>query len=88
MTLAVTANCHHSRSTDYVAVCLVNCFHGDVEMLHFCGACAREYLVEATYLILPDDETKCVPVNAARAPRPPSVDVREEPIESAEAWSR
>ncbi len=56
MTFVVTDHCRHCRYTDCVAVCPVECFHGDAEMLYIdpvvcidCGACVPECPVEAIY---------------------------------------
>ena len=56
MTFVVTENCRRCRFTDCVAVCPVDCFHADDEMLYIdpdecidCGACVPECPVEAIY---------------------------------------
>ena len=56
MTFVVTDNCRKCRFTDCVAVCPVDCFHADDEMLYIdpeecidCGACEPECPVEAIY---------------------------------------
>lgn len=56
MTFVVTDNCKGCRFTDCVAVCPVECFHGDDEMLYIdpeecidCGACAPECPVDAIF---------------------------------------
>jgi ferredoxin len=59
MTFVVTDNCNRCRFTDCVAVCPVDCFHGDDDMLYIdpdecidCGACEPECPVNA---IFPED---------------------------------
>ena len=61
MTFVVTDNCKSCRFTDCVAVCPVDCFHGDAEMLYIdpnecidCGACVPACPVEAIFAL---DET-------------------------------
>jgi ferredoxin len=56
MTFVVTDNCQRCRFTDCVAVCPVDCFHGDAEMLYIdpnecidCGACEPECPVNAIF---------------------------------------
>jgi len=56
MTFVVTDNCKGCRFTDCVAVCPVDCFHGDGEMLYIdpnecidCGACEPECPVNAIF---------------------------------------
>jgi ferredoxin len=54
MTFVVTGNCQRCRFTDCVAVCPVECFHGDDEMLYIdpeecidCDACVEACPVDA-----------------------------------------
>ena len=61
MTFVVTDNCKRCRFTDCVAMCPVDCFHADDEMLYIdpdecidCGACVPACPVEAIYSL---DET-------------------------------
>ena len=61
MTFVVTSNCNGCRFTDCVAVCPVECFHGDDKMLYIdpdecidCGACVPACPVEAIFSL---DET-------------------------------
>jgi ferredoxin len=93
MTFVVTSNCHRCRFTDCVAVCPVDCFHGDAEMLYIdptacidCGACVPECPVEAIYEegTVPDDEAHWLAINAERAAILPVVNVKEPPLVSAE----
>src|SRR5690606_17988404 len=82
MTFVVTDNCKGCRFTDCVAVCPVECFHGDDEMLYIdpdecidCGACVPECPVEAIYdeSQLPEDQQHWLKINAERAPKLPVV---------------
>jgi len=59
MTFVVTDNCRKCRFTDCVAVCPVDCFHADDEMLYIdpeecidCDACVEACPVDA---ITPED---------------------------------
>ena len=61
MTFVVTDNCKGCRFTDCVAVCPVDCFHGDGDMLYIdpgecidCGACVPACPVDAIFSL---DET-------------------------------
>ena len=56
MAFVVTDNCRKCRFTDCVAVCPVDCFHADEDMLYIdpeecidCGACEPECPVEAIF---------------------------------------
>jgi ferredoxin len=93
MTFVVTDNCKGCRFTDCVAVCPVECFHGDDEMLYIdpeecidCGACVPECPVEAIYdeAQLPDDKAEWLQVNADRAKDLPVVSEKGEPLPGAE----
>ena len=97
MTFIVTSNCQRCRFTDCVAVCPVECFHGDQEMLYIdpdecidCGACVPECPVEAIYdeSELPDDQAKWLEINAKRAPDLPVVTEQGEPLPTAQARRR
>ena len=77
MTFVVTDNCKGCRFTDCVAVCPVDCFHGDDEMLYIdpnecidCGACVPECPVEAIYdeAQLPEDQNNWLAINTEKAP--------------------
>lgn len=93
MTFVVTSNCNGCRFTDCVAVCPVECFHGDDKMLYIdpeecidCGACVPECPVEAIYdeSELPEEETKWLAVNAEKSPDLPAITETEEPLPGAE----
>lgn len=93
MTFVVTSNCKGCRYTDCVAVCPVECFHGDKEMLYIdpdecidCGACVPECPVEAIYdeTELPEDQTDWIQINADKAPDLPSVTETESPLPTAD----
>ncbi len=93
MTFVVTSNCNGCRFTDCVAVCPVECFHGDDKMLYIdpdecidCGACVPECPVEAIF-----DETELPPnlqeykgINAERAKGLPVVAEKGTPSPGAE----
>lgn len=94
MTFVVTSNCQRCRFTDCVAVCPVECFHGDDEMLYIdpeecidCGACVPECPVEAIYdeTELPDDQAKWLEINAKKAPDLPAITETTTPLPTAEA---
>ncbi len=93
MTFVVTDNCKGCRFTDCVAVCPVDCFHGDDEMLYIdpdecidCGACVPECPVEAIYdeTQLPDDQKAWQQVNADRAKGLPVVNEMGSALPGAE----
>ena len=93
MTFVVTDNCKGCRSTDCVAVCPVDCFHGDDEMLYIdpdecidCGACVPECPVEAIYdeTQLPDDQSDWLQVNAEKAKGLPVVNEKGDALPGAE----
>ncbi len=93
MTFVVTSNCKGCRFTDCVAVCPVECFHGDDEMLYIdpdecidCGACVPECPVEAIYdeTELPDELKDWLKINAERAPTLPVVNETTDPLPGAE----
>lgn len=93
MTFVVTDNCKGCRFTDCVAVCPVECFHGDDEMLYIdpdecidCGACVPECPVEAIYdeAQLPDDQQQWLKLNAERAPKLPVISEQMSPLPGAE----
>jgi ferredoxin len=93
MTFVVTENCKGCRFTDCVAVCPVDCFHGDGEMLYIdpnecidCGACVPECPVEAIYdeAQLPEDQTQWLQVNADRAPTLPVINEKGDALPGAE----
>lgn len=92
MTFVVTDNCMGCRFADCVAVCPVDCFHGDDDMLYIdpgvcvdCGACEPVCPVEAIYeeTQLPDDKKSWITVNAERAPGLPVINQKVDPLPSA-----
>lgn len=94
MTFIVTSNCKGCRFTDCVAVCPVECFHGDDEMLYIdpeecidCGACVPECPVEAIFdeAQLPDDQQEWLQINAERSVKLPVVAEQVDPLPGAEA---
>jgi Indolepyruvate ferredoxin oxidoreductase, alpha and beta subunits len=93
MTTIVTDNCKGCRFTDCVAVCPVDCFHHDNEMLYIdpnvcidCSACIPECPVQAIYEEddIPDDKKHWIAINAERAPQLPVCDEKMEPLPGAE----
>ncbi len=93
MTFVVTDNCKRCRFTDCVAVCPVDCFHADDEMLYIdpdecidCGACVPECPVEAIYdeSQLPDELREWVPVNAEKAKKLPVINATGDAYPGAE----
>jgi ferredoxin len=94
MTFVVTSNCNGCRFTDCVAVCPVECFHGDDKMLYIdpdecidCGACVPECPVEAIYdeTELPDNLAEWKTTNAERAKGLPVVNEKGASLAGAEA---
>jgi len=97
MTFIVTDNCRGCRYTDCVAVCPVDCFHGDDQMLYIdpgvcidCGACEPECPVEAIYSegALPEEHEAWLAINAERAAKLPVVNQQTEPLPSAAERAR
>lgn len=93
MTFVVTDNCQRCRFTDCVAVCPVDCFHGDDEMLYIdpnecidCGACVPECPVEAIFdeTQLPDDKKQWITTNAEKAGGLPVINAKQDPYPGAE----
>ena len=93
MTFVVTSNCKGCRFTDCVAVCPVECFHGDGEMLYIdpdecidCGACVPECPVEAIYdeTELPDELSEWKQTNADKASGLPAITETTDPLPTAE----
>jgi ferredoxin len=93
MTFVVTDNCQRCRFTDCVAVCPVDCFHGDDEMLYIdpnecidCGACVPECPVEAIFdeTQLPDDKKQWIATNAEKATGLPVINSKQDPYPGAE----
>jgi ferredoxin len=94
MTFVVIDNCQRCRFTDCVAVCPVDCFHGDGEMLYIdpnecidCGACVPECPVEAIFdeTQVPDAKKEWIKINADKAAGLPVVNSKEDPFPGAEA---
>src|SRR4051812_29340803 len=97
MTFVVTENCHRCRYTDCVAVCPVDCFHGDAEMLYIdpnvcidCGACIPQGRVEAIYeeAPVPDDQALWLATTAGRPRKLPVENGKEPPLPSAAERAR
>jgi ferredoxin len=97
MTFVVTETCRRCRYTDCVAVCPVECFHGDAEMLYIdpdvcidCGACVPECPVEAIYEegALPPELEPWLAVNAEKSKVLPVVNQKVEPLGTAEERAR
>ena len=93
MTFVVTDNCRRCRFTDCVAVCPVDCFHADEDMLYIdpaecidCGACVPECPVEAIYdeADLPAELKGWIQTNADKAPKLPVINETQEPTPGAE----
>lgn len=93
MTFVVTENCQRCRYTDCVAVCPVDCFHGDAEMLYIdplvcidCGACVPECPVEAIYEegALPEALAGWLAVNAEKSKSLSVVNQKTAPLGTAE----
>ena len=93
MTFVVTDNCQRCRFTDCVAVCPVDCFHGDAEMLYIdpnecidCGACVPECPVEAIFdeTQLADDKKDWIKINADKAAGLPVINAKQDPLPGAE----
>jgi ferredoxin len=93
MTFVVTDNCQRCRFTDCVAVCPVDCFHGDDEMLYIdpnecidCGACVPECPVEAIFdeTQLADDKKQWIKTNADKAAGLPVINTKLDPFPGAE----
>lgn len=94
MATVVTENCNGCRFTDCVAVCPVECFHFDDNMVYIdpdvcidCSACIPECPVQAIYEEddLSEELKKWVAINAERAPTLPVCGEPMEPLPTAEA---
>lgn len=92
MTFVVTDNCKGCRFTDCVAVCPVDCFHSDDEMLYIdpgecidCGACVPECPVEAIYdeTQVPDNQKHWIAINAERGAALPVINAQTDPLPGA-----
>ena len=93
MTFVVTDNCQRCRFTDCVAVCPVDCFHADDEMLYIdpnecidCGACVPECPVEAIFdeTQLADDKKQWIKINADKSTGLPVINSKQDPYAGAE----
>ena len=93
MTTVVTENCQKCRYTDCVAVCPVECFHYDDEMLYIdpevcidCAACITECPVKAIFEEddLPEDQHQWIEINATKAPDLPVLLAPMDPLPGAE----
>jgi ferredoxin len=93
MTTVVTENCNGCRFTDCVAVCPVECFHYDDNMVYIdpdvcidCSACIPECPVQAIYEEddLPEELTKWIEINAEKAPDLPVCGEPMDPLPGAE----
>ena len=94
MATVVTENCNGCRFTDCVAVCPVECFHFDDNMVYIdpdvcidCSACIPECPVQAIYEEddLSEELKKWVAINAERAPTLPVCGEPMDPLPTAEA---
>lgn len=94
MSFVVTDNCRKCRFTDCVAVCPVDCFHADAEMLYIdpaecidCGACVPECPVEAIFdeADLPAELKGWIQINAEKAPKLPVINETGDPLPTADA---
>ena len=93
MTFVVTDNCKGCRFTDCVAVCPVDCFHSDGDMLYIdpvecidCGACVPECPVEAIYdeTQVPENQKHWTKINAERSLVLPVINTQGEPAPGAQ----
>ena len=93
MTFIVIDNCKDCRFTDCVAVCPVDCFHSDNDMLYIdpeecidCGACVPECPVEAIYeeSQVPEAKVEWIAINAEKAPKLPVINETGDPLPTAE----
>lgn len=85
MTYVVTDNCKSCRFTDCVAVCPVDCFKADADMLYIdpeecidCGACEPVCPVTAIFAEddVPDAQQEYTPLNAQWFKEPDAVRAR------------
>ncbi len=93
MTFVVTDNCKGCRFTDCVAVCPVDCFHADDEMLYIdpaecidCGACVPECPVEAIFdeTQVPDNQKHWTQINADKCTTLPVINTQTDPLPGAQ----
>lgn len=95
MTFVVTSNCNGCRFTDCVAVCPVECFHGDDKMLYIdpdecidCGACVPECPTEAIFSEddLPEKWAEYVALNAKVSQSWPTISAKKAALADADEW--
>ncbi len=93
MTFVVTDNCKGCRFTDCVAVCPVDCFHSDDDMLYIdpaecidCGACVPECPVEAIFdeTQVPENQKHWTQINADKCATLPVINTQTEPLPGAQ----
>ncbi len=89
MAHVVCEPCVGCKYTDCVAVCPVDCFHEDAEMLVIdpetcidCGACIPECPVEAIFAEedVPEKWQSYIELNAKKAPELPVITEKKEPL--------
>ena len=94
MAYVVTDNCSKCRFTDCVAVCPVDCFHADGDMVYIdpnvcidCGACEPQCPVHAIYeeTSLPSSKKAWIATNAERSQTLPVITQKEPALPTAEA---
>ena len=94
MTHVVTERCDACRYTECVAICPVDCFHGDDQRLYIdpdvcidCGACVPACPVRAIVdaFDLPADAQALVALNAQHSRRLPIISERQPPLPGADA---
>jgi ferredoxin len=93
MTIVVTENCRLCRFTECISVCPVACFHADDEMVYIdndvcidCRACIPVCPVKAILAEddLPADQTGWIAINAQKSRALPVIDVKQNPLPTAE----
>lgn len=94
MPYVVTENCQGCRFSDCVAVCPVDCFHQDENMLYInpdecidCGACEPECPVSAIYedTELPEGQEHWAEVAEEKCAELPLITQKIDPLPTAEA---
>jgi ferredoxin len=94
MAYVVTDNCVKCRFTDCVAVCPVDCFHADGEMVYIdpnvcidCGACEPQCPVHAIYeeTSVPGPKKQWIQINAERSQTADAITQKEAPLPTADA---
>ncbi len=93
MAIVVTDNCNGCRFGECVSFCPVECFHFDDKMLYIdpdecieCRACIPACPVSAIYDTddLPEEKSKWIEINAARAAELPVVTEPLPPLPTAD----